>query len=173
MAELKNYLLTKKLPFCVLIFISVVLLSCSNDYKDVSKSEFITKILPTVEVEKVTIKNNEEVLVETEANEHYRIELGSVGQANSFINELDSVDDNFKVIYDHSSPGTEITLIFWQTLSLIIPLLMLAHIVLLLVAIRKILKSGTENSEKILNTIISIFIPFFGPIIYLTNKKQA
>ncbi|WP_432264567.1 PLDc N-terminal domain-containing protein [Autumnicola lenta] len=56
-------------------------------------------------------------------------------------------------------------------LSLIVPFLIPAHIILLWIALRRIIKSEADNIEKLVYKIISIFFPFFGPILYLTTGK--
>ncbi|WP_417886454.1 PLDc N-terminal domain-containing protein [Zunongwangia sp.] len=60
-----------------------------------------------------------------------------------------------------------------QLLNLLIPILIISHIILICIALRKIIKSTANDLEKILYAIISIFVPFFGPIIYLTTKPKS
>nr|WP_237690414.1 PLD nuclease N-terminal domain-containing protein [Salegentibacter tibetensis] len=63
-------------------------------------------------------------------------------------------------------------LLLYQALYLIIPLLILVHIILLWIALRRIIRSQIESTEKLVYTIIALFFTFFGPIIYLTTGKR-
>ena len=82
-------------------------------------------------------------------------------------------DDNISVHYTSASNGSNLGLFVWQTLYLIFPVIILCHIVFLWISLKKIIKSKTDNSEKILSAIISIFFPLFGPLVYLTTKQKS
>ncbi|MCH4822092.1 PLD nuclease N-terminal domain-containing protein [Gramella lutea] len=159
-----------------LLFIASVLMmlmSCSKDHKNVSRSEFIKIILPEADVQNVTVKDENSVLIKTDENAQYRVEVNSAKQANEFIKEIESQDNSFSIIYDVSSEGIGAALAIWQFLYFLFPALLLAHVVLLWVALRKIIRSGEDGMHKILYAMISIFFPFFGPIIYLKAKKRS
>ncbi len=76
------------------------------------------------------------------------------------------------VSYTTESNSLSYKIFIFQLFSLIIPFLILAHIILLWISLRRIIKSEIDNMEKMVYTIISIFFPFFGSIIYLTTKKR-
>ncbi len=158
--------------FIFSILISTLLFSCGKDYAEVSKSEFINKVLPKVDIVKVEIKNNEKLLIYTSENKSYVIKDFSPNSMDGFLNEIKSKNKNMHVSYINVSNSISNQLIMFQLFTLIIPFLILAHIILLWVSLRKIIKSEIDNIEKIVYTIISIFFPFFGSIIYLTTKKH-
>ncbi|MCM4167500.1 hypothetical protein KCTC52924_01001 [Arenibacter antarcticus] len=155
--------------FILSIFISVLLFSCTGDYEEVSEQEFINNILPEVDINNVTIKNNELILISTNDNERYRIKGNPPNSLNILINKIQSENQNFGVTYT-DEPN------YFGSIFLLIPILMpfiiLVHIILLWVALRRIIQSTVAPMEKLVYTIISIFVPLFGPIIYLTTKKN-
>lgn len=151
----------------------MLLTSCNEDYKDVSKSEFSKKILLKVDVKRLEIKNNEEILIYTDEITPYRIKMNTSTEIQEFVDFLNSNDDNITIGYTTNPIGFQFGLLQRQTLHLIIPLIILSHIVLLWIALRKIIKSESDNMEKILYAFISIFFPFFGSLIYLTTKRHS
>lgn len=159
-----------------LLFIASVLMmlmSCSKEPKNVSRAEFTENILPDVDVQNLTVKDGNSVVIRTNENKEYRIEVGSAEQADDLIKEIESKDNNFSIMYDVSSAGIGTALAIWQFLYFLFPALFLAHVILLWVALRKIIRSGEDGMHKILYAMISIFFPFFGPIIYLNAKKGS
>ncbi len=158
--------------FIFSILISTLLFSCGDDYEKVSKSEFIKKVLPKNDINKVVVENNDKLFIYTNENKPYSIEDLSPNTIEDFLNELKSKNENMYVEYGTKSNSFSIKLMMFQLFSLIIPFLFLAHIILLWISLRRIIKSEIDNMEKMVYTIISLFFPFFGSIIYLTTKKR-
>ena len=156
--------------YLTLVFSTILLLSCSSDNQEISSSEFIEKILPKVDVQSIEVKNQGEILIFTD-QEPYKIELNSGSSTNEFINIIRSKDNNFNITYT-ASEGFIPSLFLFQFFTALFPLLILLHIILLWIVLRKIIKSEVESLEKLVYTMIVIFVPFIGPIIYLTTKKR-
>lgn len=156
--------------FLFTIIISTFLISCGENYKEISKSEFSEQVLPKVDINKIEIENYETIMIYTDEKVPYRMKIKNSRDLQRFVNVLRSDNQNISIVY--TSNDSHLGLFLWQSLYLIFPLLLLSHLVLLWVALKKIIKSETDNLEKILNAIVSIFFPFFGPIIYLTTKPK-
>jgi ATP-dependent Zn protease len=163
----------KKLLFTIPLLIAIFTTSCSENYNDVTQSDFRKTILPNVDINRLEIENNEEVLIFTDAESPYRIRMKNSTEIQKFVEFLNSNDENISIHYTTTPNGSEYGLFIWQMLYLIFPIIILSHIVLLWISLRKIIKSKTDNSEKIFSAIISIFFPFFGPLIYLTTKQKS
>lgn len=159
-----------KTLYLLLVLLPFLFFSCGKDHNEISETQFINSVLPEVEIDRVEIKNLEDALVYTNEQKTYKITLGSRNSAEEFVNRIRAKNEKVAIGYttESSSP-------FWvsimQFLPLIFPLLILIHLILLWIALRRIIKSHTDNIEKLVYTIISIFFPFFGPIIYLTTNK--
>lgn len=163
----------KRLLFTITLLISFITISCSEKYEEVSQNEFLKTVLPEVKIKRVQIENNEKILIETYENFNYRIEINNSNDAQEFITLLEKSNQNFEIVYSHTSTEVNIKLFIYQTLVLLIPILIIAHVILLWIALRKIIKSETDSLEKILCAMISIFFPFFGPLIYLTTERKS
>ncbi len=157
--------------YLTLVLFTILLLSCSSDYQEISGSEFVEKVLPNVDVQSIEVKNQEEILISTD-QEHYKIELNSGSSIQEYLNIIRSYDDNFNETYT-ASEGFRPSLFLYQFFIALFPLLILLHIILLWIVLRKIIRSGVESVEKLIYTMIVIFVPFMGPIIYLTTKRRS
>lgn len=162
----------KKSTFILSVLISALLFSCGKNYKDISKLEFMDKVLPKVEINHVEVRNLETLLIYTNDKKPYKIKDIPSNSIDDFLKEIKSKNDNMYVSYTTESNNLSFKLIIFQLFTLIIPFLILAHIILLWISLRKIIKSEVDNMEKILYTIISIFFPFFGSVLYLTTKRR-
>jgi ATP-dependent Zn protease len=169
-SSLKINIMKKNTLLILSVLISTLLISCGNS-QEVSKSEFIDNVLPKVEINNVEIRNNEIILIHTNENKPYKIKDVPPYSIDDFLNEIISKNEKISVHYTNESNGNYYILSIFQLFSLIIPFLILAHIILLWISLRRIIKSEIDNMEKMVYTIISIFFPFFGSIIYLTTKK--
>lgn len=158
--------------FFLSILISTLFISCSKDYDEVSESEFINNVLPTVGINRVVVENTDKILIYTDKNNSYVIENFSPNSIDDFLNKLKSKNENMYVVYTTESNDFSYKLFLFQFFTLIIPFLIFAHFLLLWISLRKIIKSKIDTLEKILYAIISIFFPFFGSLIYLTTKKS-
>lgn len=163
----------KKLLFTIPILIAIFTTSCNENYNDVTQSEFRKTILPNVDINRLKIENNEDVIIYTDAESPYRIKMKNPNEIQEFVGFLNSNGENIPLHYTTTSNSSEFGLFLWQTLSLIFPIIILSHIILLWISLRKIIKSKADSSEKIFSAIISIFFPFFGPLIYLTTKQKS
>ena len=155
------------------VLFSIFLSSCSN-HKEVSKTEFINTVLPKVDVNYVEIKNNEKILVHTVEEETYKVNAGSMtrGEINEFVDTIRARNEHISVhqetILGSNHPGRYLL----DFIPFIFPLLFIIHIILLWIALKRIIRSNIDSMEKLVYTIISIFFPFFGPILYLTTGKK-
>lgn len=153
------------------IFVSILSFSCSNDYKEITLTEFTEKVLPSEEIQKVVLKNQEELLISTSQKETYKIEPISQYNIEELVSTIQTNNKNVNITYQQET-NAFYGLLFWQFINLLVIILFISHIILLCIALRKIIKSAANDLEKILYAIISIFVPFFGPIIYLTTKPK-
>ncbi|PHR99152.1 MAG: hypothetical protein COA80_04370 [Leeuwenhoekiella sp.] len=152
------------------VLISILFTSCSDDYEEISKSEFIDTVLQDQKITSLEIENKEKIHIYTNENKYYVISDLSSHSLDDLVDEIRS--KNGAVLVKYLAPETSIILDVLMSL-LFLPLIIPAHIILLWIALRKIIKSEVEDTEKILHAIISIFFPFFGPIIYLTTKRKS
>ncbi|MBZ9729405.1 PLDc N-terminal domain-containing protein [Salegentibacter sp. JZCK2] len=129
---------------------------------------------PEVDVNNIEIKKDE-LMVHTAEEETYKVNLGSRNsiKKQEFLNEIKAKNPGMTETYvTESNELFSSFLLLYQALYLIIPLLILVHIILLWIALRRIIRSQIESTEKLVYTIIALFFTFFGPIIYLTTGKR-
>lgn len=164
----KNYLIIFSFLFAILF------IACSNDKRDVSASEFINDILPEVEVKQVLVENMEKILIQTAGSETYSININSMDrmETEAFLNRIRMETNEIPVSYQSTPSPTAYIFELLSLLPLISLFLILIHIILLWIALKRIIKSEIDNIEKLVYTIISIFFPFFGPIIYFTAGRK-
>ncbi len=165
----------KSKSLIVLVLFSILLVSCGKDYEEVSGPEFINTVLPEVDVNHVEIMTRtNEITVYTDKQETYKVNLGSRNsiKKQEILNEIKAKNPEITETYVTESNELFPFLLIYQALYLIIPIFMLFHIILLWIALRRIIRSQIESTEKLVYTIIAIFFPFFGPIIYLTTGKR-
>ncbi|WP_026809544.1 PLD nuclease N-terminal domain-containing protein [Arenibacter latericius] len=151
------------------ILISLLLFSCNKDYVDISQSEFLENVLPKAEINSVSIENNELFLVATSDNKTYSVKDEGSNSFDVLLNKIQSENQNIEVSYAHGA--NSFGHIFFL-IPFLIPFLILLHILFLWIALRRIIQSAVAPTEKLVYTIISIFVPLVGPLIYLTTKKN-
>ncbi|WP_432271476.1 PLD nuclease N-terminal domain-containing protein [Autumnicola tepida] len=163
----------RKITIFILLFIfSVLHFSCGKNYKEISQPEFITTVLPKIEVRKVEVKNDESMLIYTNEAEAYKVETGSTISTEDLLEKVTSANTGATVTYTSVPRSLPFLLSIWPFLYLLFPFIGLLHIILLCFSLRKIIKSKIPATEKLVYVVISIFFPFFGPIIYLTSHKN-
>ncbi|MDN3595353.1 PLDc N-terminal domain-containing protein [Zunongwangia endophytica] len=161
----------KALLFLIPLLICLISIGCGSDSKEISLNEFNEEILPSEEIKKVVIEDREDIFIYTSEKVPYRLKASEIGDIEEFIDHLYSQQENIDITYNANVNNTG--LLLWQLFNLLVPILLLTHIILLWIALRKVIKSTAGDLEKILYAMISIFVPFFGPIIYLTTKPKS
>ncbi|WBL22942.1 ATP-dependent metallopeptidase FtsH/Yme1/Tma family protein [Zunongwangia sp. HRR-M8] len=160
----------KSLLFLIPVLICLISVGCGKDSKEISLTEFKEEILPSEEIEKVVIEDREDIFIYTSEKAPYKLKASEIGNIEEFIDNLHSQQENIDITYNTNVTNTGILL--WQLFNLLVPILLLIHIILLWISLRKVIKSTAGDLEKILYAMISILVPFFGPIIYLTTKRR-
>ncbi|WBL25147.1 PLDc N-terminal domain-containing protein [Zunongwangia sp. HGR-M22] len=160
----------KSLLFLIPVLICLISVGCGKDSKEISFTEFNEEILPSEEIEKVVIEDREDILVYTSEKVPYKLKASEIDNIEEFIDNLHSKQENIDITYNTNVTNTGILL--GQLFNLLVPILLLTHIILLWISLRKVIKSTAGDLEKILYAMISILVPFFGPIIYLTTKRR-
>lgn len=163
----------RKLFFILLTLLAVMATSCGKNYREVSSAEFTEKLLPKLNVKHLVVENNENLIIYTEEKTPYKIEIDSPTRLNETIDAIRSKNKNSSITYISEAENFQLGLFIWQMIYRVIPILILIHVILLWITLRKIIKSEKDHMEKMLYAIISIFFPFFGSLIYLTTKQNG
>ncbi|MBL7472575.1 hypothetical protein [Robertkochia sediminum] len=160
-----------------LLFLSSLLISCGgNDYQEISKEQLLSEIAPSGAIKNLELKNNKHLFVYTDAEIPFRVAVNSSTDAFQLNRIINSMGDHpVDMSYINNSGGTG----FKDTLPGILPLMpfiglmvFILHFILVYISLRRILGQPTEGNEQLVHTIIVTFIPFIGPLAYLTRVKH-
>ena len=165
----------KSKSLIVLVLFSILSISCGEDHKEVSVSEFTNTVLPEIEINNVeAMTETNEIIIYTVEEDTYKVNLGTMDpiEKHELMNEIKVKNPGVTETYVLESNELFSPFLIFQALYLIIPILILTHIILLWIALKKIIRSQIESTEKLVYTIITIFFPVFGSIIYLTTGKR-
>lgn len=127
------------------------------------------EVLPNSTVHTISVKNNNAIIETATAAKAFRIKDVPAEDLEVLLNKIQSKNDQVAVTFSQES--NSMPNIFFL-MPFLMPFLILLHIILLWVALRIIIKSAVDPMEKLVHTFISILVPFFGPLIYLTTKIE-
>ncbi|ETN93851.1 hypothetical protein [Zhouia amylolytica] len=165
-------MLKKFISLSVLLF-CYVFISCNSRTQKASETEFINEILPQINIGSLEIENKKSLKVITEKDKTYLVELTSTKEINDLVEKI--LEENPSIPISRFSKTNNSYFnhaIFYMLIQFLMPFLIIIHLILLWVCLKKILKSPVHGSDKLTNTIIVIFVPLLGSIIYLTTKKE-
>lgn len=149
----------------------LLLSSCSKDYTEISATEFTAEVLPQIQVERIEVIKNRLVRIFPYKGTPYEVELEQADSAVAFVARIRAQNENAQVEYVIDEGSMSWILTIYQLIPLIFLLLFILQIVLLWLSIKKILKSGNDNMEKLVHSVIVIFAPLIGPILFLTTRN--
>ena len=162
---LKHFLNTAKL-----ILVCSVLFSCRKDYREVSRDTFIHKVLPVERVSMVTVHNNKVIEIYTGKALPYRVTVASEETTHDLIEKIYVKNLAATVSYSNGEQQYNLMLVS-QLLILFILLSIMAHLILMSISLKKIISLEEKVNEKLYQTLLVVFLPLIGPMMYLTSGE--
>lgn len=148
--------------------------ACStNDYNEITASEFTADVLPEVRVDRIEIVDDQQVLIYTNEEKPYSVELEERGIAEAFANRIRFENENASIQYIYKKSDFSWFLTFYQLLPFLFLLLLLLQVILLWFSLKRITKGIYDPLEKMVHLIIVLFAPVIGPIVFLSSRKSS
>lgn len=146
--------------------------SCSKDYREISALE-ITKMLPELKIDHIEVVEGEFVRLHVADGKPYQVDLDRVESEENFVSHVKAWNENASVEYVNRTGSFSWAITFYQLLPILFLLLIILHIVLLWLSLKKIIKRHDAPMEKLVHLIMVLFAPVIGPIVFLSTKKSS
>ena len=156
-----------------IVFALFLTVSCSKDSTEISASEFTIDVLPEVNVDRIEVVDDQQVLIYTNGKKPYLVKLEKSGFVEGFVDRIRFENENASVQYTYQKNDFSWFLTFYQILPILFVMLILLQIILLWFSLKKITKGRYEPLEKLVHLVIVLFAPVIGPLVFLTSRRPS